>query len=440
MNREEYLQIPIVESFIKWSSSYLSQWAKRHQVKQSPRSSAFLFDIQGIEAAHQKYYWRANWTHPDSGKCIESDNAKSTALSLLSLANGLAESIDDPTRHAQWCCAVLNWGGVPKSGRLYTEDGQKAVAHHLRCHSDPGILIPENANDEVCRAHRPMSSGITKVHALLSISSIAPKDSIGLIIYDTRVAAAFNDLVARFCVDKRLAAVPLHLLFSCGSARGSQRRQPNRLSNQRYPTLSTQSPGNWIRDTLRVSWLLDAMLRHPNAAQVFSGLPPRERFLRAQMGLFMIGYDLNDSADVQQGQWIDDNENTEQSDDDLTDEPRRLKTLGLGNQAREFSYYGSVVEGVAVNMGQGSQAKFPSDLFNNLLTHFAGQEVRGGFSMTEPPLGGVGEWVQTNYPSLTPRHASFIASVLVNEGYCSHFHNRNAVMLRFPPHELEQIC
>jgi hypothetical protein len=47
------------------------------------------------------------------------------------------------------------------------------------------------------------------------------------------------------------------------------------------------------------------------------------------------------------------------------------------------------------------------------LRHFSGKTVRGGFSMTNPTLGGFGEWIEQNSSrygrSLTPRHGSFIA-------------------------------
>lgn len=35
--------------------------------------------------------------------------------------------------------------------------------------------------------------------------------------------------------------------------------------------------------------------------------------------------------------------------------------------------------------------------------------------MTEPIKGGFGEFI-SNYPALTPRHASAIAAIMVNEG------------------------
>ncbi|WP_434129850.1 hypothetical protein [Methylocaldum sp. GT1BB] len=166
MNRAEYLNITVIDRFVTWGSAYLSKWTKRHVVKKSVRSPDFVFDIQGIEAAYEQYYWKAAWTHPVNGNPVPSDNAESTTRALLELANGLAQSINEPAQHAAWCYAVLEWGGVPMSRNFYMQDVERTVRHHVRCHVNPGILIPEKANDIDCANHTPMSSGITKVHAL----------------------------------------------------------------------------------------------------------------------------------------------------------------------------------------------------------------------------------------------------------------------------------
>jgi len=67
---------------------------------------------------------------------------------------------------------------------------------------------------------------------------------------------------------------------------------------------------------------------------------------------------------------------------------------------------------------------------------FAGKTVAGGFSTTNPPAGGFGAWVQEhslefNGSKLTPRHASFVAAVLVHEGVARHSLKGSAVYLHF---------
>jgi len=56
--------------------------------------------------------------------------------------------------------------------------------------------------------------------------------------------------------------------------------------------------------------------------------------------------------------------------------------------------------------------------------------------MTDPTPGGLGEWVQEhsrelNDVALTPRHASFIAAILVHENLIRSSLHRNAVYLHF---------
>lgn len=425
MNREIYLNIAVVADFVSWASTYLSIWAKCHDVKSSSRSHAFRFDVVGIEQAYSKYTWKSSWVNSESEKTISSEDAQTTNKSLNILSSNLARTLNDPALHVKFCCSALDWGGVPSSRGFYLDNPQDTTEYHNVCHNQnkQGKLIPEMANDDICAQNKNMSSGITKVHSLLSISPVAPSNSVGLVIYDTRVAAAFNDLIARYCIDKNISKVPKPLLFSCGSARGNQRRTPNRLTHQKYPILSTQSPGNWTRDAMRVSWLLSAILQHEKC-KVFVSLPLRERFLRSQMGLFMIGYDLNDN--------LDNIDSEEESDDKLTQDSRSLTTLGRGNKANTFVYHGSVIEGVDVIMGQGTKVNFPYQLFSDLLTNFNNRyDVFGGFNMTNPKIGGIGEWISINYPKYSARHGSFIAALLVNEGYCTHSYRGNSIVFDF---------
>jgi len=71
----------------------------------------------------------------------------------------------------------------------------------------------------------------------------------------------------------------------------------------------------------------------------------------------------------------------------------------------------------------------------NPLENFKGKTIRGGFSMTSPTPDGFGEWIQENSQrygrKLTPRHGSFIAAILVNEGYIRSSLDRTAVVLHF---------
>ena len=53
-----------------------------------------------------------------------------------------------------------------------------------------------------------------------------------------------------------------------------------------------------------------------------------------------------------------------------------------------------------------------------------------GASMTKPTPGGLGEYISEKNNSLTPRHASAIAPIMVNEGFIEYKNEGNAIFLR----------
>ena len=97
----------------------------------------------------------------------------------------------------------------------------------------------------------------------------------------------------------------------------------------------------------------------------------------------------------------------------------KIQTLGGPRKRKWFEYEGSVKEGTTI-LFTGNPF-VPPELFLAALSSFNGRTVKGGFSMTNPPQGGFGEWVAENSSEygrkLTPRHGSFIAAILVSEGY-----------------------
>ena len=115
----------------------------------------------------------------------------------------------------------------------------------------------------------------------------------------------------------------------------------------------------------------------------------------------------------------------------------KIKTIGSERKRTCFEYEGSVKEGTTLLF---SVKQFiSSELFFVALSSFRGMTVKGGFSMTDPPQGGFGEWVKDNSSKygrkLTPRHGSFIAAILVSEGYIRSSLRGNSVMLHFPKNE-----
>jgi hypothetical protein len=100
-----------------------------------------------------------------------------------------------------------------------------------------------------------------------------------------------------------------------------------------------------------------------------------------------------------------------------------------------FTYDGSITTGVRLH--QRGKPKIDAAFFAAALKQFAGQEVKGGFKMDDPPNEGFGWWVQENSASsnsrtLTPRHGSFVAAILCAEAGVTSGLEGLAVWLRFP--------
>ena len=96
------------------------------------------------------------------------------------------------------------------------------------------------------------------------------------------------------------------------------------------------------------------------------------------------------------------------------------RTLGTPAKAVTFIYHGSVNDGIEIEY-EGASVSVSAEFFQNILNHFAGMRVAGGFKVNAPTPNGFGEWVRDNShlntQSLTPKHASRIAAILVFEEY-----------------------
>jgi hypothetical protein len=113
----------------------------------------------------------------------------------------------------------------------------------------------------------------------------------------------------------------------------------------------------------------------------------------------------------------------------------RIITCGGPRKATEFSYEGTVQTGFVIMFDTVNVSLRP-DFLQAIITEFRGRTIRGGFKMDDPPPDGFGKWVQDhsarlNGQSLTPRHASFIAAILRQEGYLNCRLDGNAVILDF---------
>ena len=109
-------------------------------------------------------------------------------------------------------------------------------------------------------------------------------------------------------------------------------------------------------------------------------------------------------------------------------------TLGGPNKAITFEYTGSVRDGVTIKYDYGN-VPIDKKFLQRILTAFRGRRVTGGFSEDNPTPNGFGEWIRDNSDqnlhTLTPRHASRIAAILVAEQYATSYMERTAVFIKF---------
>lgn len=106
-----------------------------------------------------------------------------------------------------------------------------------------------------------------------------------------------------------------------------------------------------------------------------------------------------------------------------------ITTCGSPNRRTTFSYSGSIEDGITLQFAQPFMVSA-----ENLLAirkHFAGKKARLGASMTDPIPGGVGSFVASLGSGLTPRHASFLASIMQHEQYVVCSLEGNSVIVNF---------
>lgn len=366
MNRQEYVENEVIKDFIDWSADHLKNWEKKHSVSGSKHSPAFTFDVVGVEMAYEAYIWKSGWIDPIDNEVVASSDAITTENSLQRLSNGLRSSLYNRNSelHLGYCLETLKWGGVPRTGYFYEKlhADNNLIEYHEKLHDpDSGLLIPNIINTSKLNVKK-MSSGITKVHALLSNGYLP--------IYDSRVAATLMECVSTFCVYKGYDRVPQILLMACGKARNKKLyRIPNQLHGQRYPNLFTSPPLNWMRYQVFSGWLMEGIL-DCYTDYFFHDQSLETRMNRFQMAFFMMGYNLENQDEITLDEEDDTDDEfdcaaTEQPPIDHEDTPTEINYEPRGSSDCEhLMIRGKAIKGNQVpTVVAGLEARF-NTLFN----------------------------------------------------------------------------
>ena len=282
-----YLAVPVVARFVEWLGTHLDSATLAHTY--TNRLTKAHWHCESLFDAYRKYDWRQP-TLPGLPAAGSSFAANAATLNALSLALRAALS---PPNDAATCMAathVMAWGGVTPGNVRWLNVNTLTLAALLL--TVKGALDSHALGGSVLtNRNLRFNAGMTKVYSLICD---------GLIIYDSRVAAALGWAVALFCQAQGLGTVPPELNFPWAPAKAAP-NQPN--PKRRDPSVGaltfqklTSGPrhAEW---NLKASWVLEAALACP-AGQLSQfgqdrALPTPALQLRAvEAALFMIGYDL----------------------------------------------------------------------------------------------------------------------------------------------------
>jgi len=112
-----------------------------------------------------------------------------------------------------------------------------------------------------------------------------------------------------------------------------------------------------------------------------------------------------------------------------------MKTTTTAGGRTSFQYEGSTSSDIRLRF-KSAQITIPVKLIQAILTNFKSKTVIGGFSMTSPPIDGLGYFIQEYSKSelnrsLSPRYASHLSAIFRDEGLAKLTKDGNKIMVNF---------
>lgn len=264
-----------VQSFVRWlvqatqSDRFEHQWVSRKS--NSTWSCTDLCD------ALAKYQWpfSAVAGHPPGSSYAESADVLNTLSANLAAASSGAQLVAA-------CSDVFRWGGVTNGNVSWVtaheaqllphvQQVKKDLQAHLTDSPAPnGMTIGGSTLKPALR----FNSGMSKVYSLMVD---------GLIIYDSRVAAALGMAVLRWAQQCNNNVVPPELAFPWMPAKGAKGQAPNRNPGGGLTRMNQANGQQWAWSALYASMVL---------GEVSKLTQPRLSTRELEAALFMIGYDV----------------------------------------------------------------------------------------------------------------------------------------------------
>jgi hypothetical protein len=168
-------------------------------------STQETWECRSLKQASELYTWRGN-TRAETN--LQLDHFATLFRSAL--------SSNDNDQTATNCREVLRWGGVGQNANhatsIWIERNQRGRTL-VKAIQDSLKALHEENSEYFC-ADRPMDSSATK------IMTIADSSDKGMIIYDSRVAAALGYLAKKYLLENNEESVPPSHSFTIPPCRG----------------------------------------------------------------------------------------------------------------------------------------------------------------------------------------------------------------------------
>lgn len=419
MNFKSFAADRDVVAFVRWFSETHELLEIDFRIAKSRFVPNGIYErVKGFSSALQQYEWKS-WN-------MQKGDWTETREKLSQLKSALQESVykGEPKNTLDLCFDILKWGGNRslKTGAypfLAEKFKQGTLVDYLRTSSN--LLCLARANLESLSGIEKMNAMLTKVHAIYADD--------GLPIYDSRVAAAIATIVEMWRRNSGKSNLPIPIPLSFPATictRSVSRAFPD--VKHRPDTIvygDKESAISWASAKVRLGWLMKLILEeNPTLYQHESRLGRMHAF---EACLFMIGYNVGClNGHPSAGSKI-------QFPEEYTTfiHSSCVKYTSPLTGGTEIAYERIFAGDIRVEWGK-KVFHFEEELLDEIFTYFGGNNaVKLGADMTRKgPEGSLGVWLKDAH-KISPRWASCLAPILVNEKHASWYKKGNAICLNF---------
>lgn len=426
MNEQEYLNQAVVKDFIKWIKPKLFTEFKHSYTI----SRGVMWECNSLFNAYEQYRWPIS---PDWVKKLDlpdNNSFTSNKTVLDHLSEKLRSSFEEKNLENFFEASkkILSWGGVLGSEK-------RGNAKYLTDNMQDLITIFANAKIQMLENGTllndfngiRMNAGYTKIYSLLFDD---------FIIYDGRVGAALGLLVRKFLEDRNINIIPEELNFYWGKSKGTHDRNP---STGPYKFKQLNNSKNHIKCNLKANWLIKKIIKTHGFGNETKGYAMRA----IESALFMIGYELSGSKGINrvQDNKIQDklklNKSIAKTNNTnkiiMNEERKNLKTLS--NNPQDFEYSGSMKDGICIYAGRAAIRRIDITNCKKILERYTKEKNTTviGTSLDKPTPGSIGAWI-LNHPDVCISNvASYLAPILVYEGYAELVKGSHPMKLNLHP-------